>query len=137
MNVVPGRPVPAGRWRALALATTGVVIAAAVFIAAIAFVDSRVNLSFGLLYLFPIILVGTALPRWQMVLGAALCTWLTDRFNPFPFAAAVSLPQDALVFTALAGTGLVAYEIARSRRREIEHIQTIEYEAAARREAEE
>jgi PAS domain S-box-containing protein len=110
---------------------------AGVLIAAIALIDRRINLSFGLLYLFPIILVGTVLPRWSVVLVASLCTWLTDLFNPFPYIAAVSLPQDALVLTALAGTGLVAYEVSRSRRREIEHVQVVEHEAAARREAEE
>jgi two-component system sensor kinase FixL len=110
---------------------------AAVLIAAIAFVDRRVNLSFGLLYLFPIILIGTVLPRWCVLLVAALCTWLTDLFNPFPFAVRVSFPQDVLVFAALAGTGLVAYEMARSRRREIEHGEILEREAGARREAEE
>jgi two-component system sensor kinase FixL len=124
-------------WTVLASSTSSVVVVAVVLIAAIALVDWRVNLSFGLLYLFPIILVGTVLPRWQVVLVASLCTWLTDLFNPFPFAAAVSIPQDTLVFIALAGTGLVAYEMARSQRRETEHLQMVEREAAARREAEE
>jgi PAS domain S-box-containing protein len=135
--MIPGRQAPADRWRVLASSTTRVVIAAAALIAAIAISDRQVNLSFGLLYLFPIMLVGTALPRWQVVLVASLCTWLTDLFNPFPFIAAVSLPQDALVFTALAGTGLVAYEVARGRRRETEYVQRVEHEATARRQAEE
>jgi two-component system sensor kinase FixL len=125
------------RWPVLAPSASLVVAMAGALIVAIALVDRRINLSFGLLYLFPIILVGTVLPRWSVLLVAALCTWLTDIFNPFPFAAAVSLPQDVLVFAALAGTGLVAYEMTRSRRREVEHGQTLEREAAARREAEE
>ena len=79
---------------------------AAILIGAIALIDRRVNLSFGLLYLFPIILIGTVLPRWCVLLVASLCTWLTDLFNPFPFAVGVSLSQDALVFAALAGTGI-------------------------------
>jgi two-component system sensor kinase FixL len=106
-------------------------------IAVIALIDRRVNLSFGLFYVFPIILLGTVLPRWPVVLVALLCTWLTDLFNPFPFVAAVSIPQDALVFAALAGTGIVAYELTRSRRREIEHLQAVEREMAGRRGAEE
>ena len=128
---------PADRWRVLASSTTSVVIAAAVLIAAIALIDRRVNLSFGLFYVFPIMLLGTALPRWQVVLVAALCTWLTDLFNPFPFVAAVSIPQDALVLAALAGTGIVAYELTRSRRREIEHLRAVEREMSGRRGAEE
>jgi two-component system sensor kinase FixL len=118
-------------------ATTRTVLAAGFLIATIAFVDSRVNLSFGLLYLFPIILAGTVLPRWQVVLMALLCTWLTDLFDPFPFIVAASLPQDLLVFTSLAGTGLVAYEVTGSRRRQMEHLKTIQLEVTARREAEE
>jgi two-component system sensor kinase FixL len=118
-------------------ATTRALLAAGLLITLIAFVDSRVNLSFGLLYLFPIILVGAVLPRWQVVLTALLCTWLTDLFDPFPFVVAASLPQDMLVFTSLAGTGLVAYELTRSRRRQMEHLETVQREVAARREAEE
>jgi PAS domain S-box-containing protein len=125
-------------------ATARTLLAAGLLITAIAFVDSRVNLSFGLFYLFPIILVGTVLPRWQVVLTALLCTWLTDLFDPFPFIVAASLPQDLLVFTSLAGMGLVAYEMTGSRRRQMEHLETVQHhletvqrEATARREAEE
>jgi two-component system, LuxR family, sensor kinase FixL len=122
------------RWPAV---RTRTLLAAGLLIIVIAFVDSRVNLSFGLLYLFPIILVGTVLPRWQVVLTAFVCTWLTDLFNPFPFIVAASLPQDMLVFTSLAGTGLVAYEVTRSRLRQTEHLETVQREVTARREAEE
>src|ERR1700681_3845432 len=128
------RPRLSLRWPA---ATARTLLAAGFLIVTIAFVDSRVNLSFGLLYLFPIILVGTVLPRWQVVLTALLCTWLTDLFDPFPFIVAASLPQDLLVFTSLAGTGLVAYEMTGSRRRQMEHLETVQQEVTARREAEE
>jgi two-component system, LuxR family, sensor kinase FixL len=136
MNAARWR-APADRWRPLASSTTSAVIAAGLLIAAIALVDRRVNLSFGLFYVFPIILLGTVLPRWHVVLVASLCTWLTDLFNPFPFVAAISIPQDVLVFAALAGTGIVAYELTRSRRREIEQLRAVEREMAGRRGAEE
>jgi PAS domain S-box-containing protein len=118
-------------------ATARTLVAAGFLIVTIAFVDSRVNLSFGLLYLFPIILVGTVSPRWQVVLTALLCTWLTNLFDPFPFIVAASLPQDLLVFTSLAGTGLVTYEMTERRRRQMDHLETVQREATARREAEE
>jgi two-component system, LuxR family, sensor kinase FixL len=118
-------------------ATALTLLAAGFLIVTIAFVDSRVNLSFGLLYLFPVILVGTVLPRWQVVLTAVLCTWLTDLFDPFPFIVTASLPQDLLVFTALAGTGLVAFEMTRRRRQQMEHLEAVQRESTARREAEE
>jgi two-component system sensor kinase FixL len=124
-------------WTVLASSTTGAVMAAGLVIASIAFIDQRTNLSLGLLYLFPIILVGTALPRRLVLLVAGLCTWLTAVFNRSALSVGASLAQDALVFVALGGTGLVAYELTRRRRQEIEHRRAVEREAAARLEAEE
>jgi len=125
-------------WTVLASASTPhFLIAAGLLFAIIAAIDARTAPSFGLLYLFPIILVGTVLPRWQVVLTALLGTWLTALFNRLPLEPAAAWAQDALVFTALAGTGLVAYELTRSRRREVQHREEIEREAAARREAQE
>jgi PAS domain S-box-containing protein len=120
--------------------STRVVLArAGVLIAIIALVDWRVdlNISFGFLYLFPVLLAGTVLSRWQIVLTALGCTLLSDIFDPFTFTLAAALPQDILVFTSLAGTGLFAYEVTRSRRREAENLRRVESEVSARREAEE
>lgn len=127
------------RWRSVLVssATTRALVPAGLLIAAIAFLDQRTSPSVGLLYLFPIILVGTVLPRWGVVVTALLCTWLTVLFNHFAVAPAAAWGQDTLVLAAMAGTGLVAYELTRSRRREIEHRRAVEREAAARREAEE
>ena len=110
----------------------------AVLVALIALLDWRVdlNISFGFLYLFPILLAAPVLSRWQVLLAAFGCTLLSDFFDPFSFAAA-ALPQDFLVFAALGGTGLFSYEVARSRRREAENLHRVEAEVAARREAEE
>ncbi|MBZ5723364.1 MAG: PAS domain S-box protein [Acidobacteriia bacterium] len=107
--------------------------------AIVALIDWRVdlNISFGFLYLFPILLVGTVLPRWQILGAALVCTLLSDFFDPFPFTLAAALPTDILVFTSLAGTGLFAYEVARRRRLEADNLRRVEKEAAARREAEE
>jgi len=112
---------------------------AALLVAAIALVDSRIEspLSFGFLYLFPILLVATIWPRWAILLTASLCTLLADLFDPYAFTVSTSLPQDILVLTSLAGTGLFAYEVTRSRRRELENLRRVEMESAARREAEE
>ncbi len=116
-----------------------VLLRAALLTAIIAVIDWRVdlNISFGFLYLFPMLLVGTVLPRWQVLAGALLCTLLSDLFDPFPFTLAGSLPGDILVFTSLAGSGLFAYEVTRNRRREAAALQRVEAEVGARREAEE
>ncbi len=111
---------------------------AAALVALIALLDWRVdlNVSFGFLYLFPILLAAPVLSRWQILLSAFVCTLLSDYFDPFPFAL-TALPQDILVFCALSGTGLFSYEIGRSRRREAENFRRVELEVQARREAEE
>ena len=111
---------------------------AALLIAIIALIDWRVDLaiSFAFLYLLPLILVGTVLPRWQIVLTALLCTFLSDFFDPFPFTLATSLPQDILVFAALAGSGLFSCEVTKRSRREAEDRHRVEMEVTARRQAE-
>jgi two-component system, LuxR family, sensor kinase FixL len=105
----------------------------------IAVIDWRVqaNISFGFLYILPMLLVGTVLPLWTVMLTALLCTVLADLFDPFAFTFSVGLPQDILVFTSLAGTGLYSYEVTRNREREKKHLMTVELEADARRIAEE
>jgi two-component system sensor kinase FixL len=112
---------------------------ASLLIVAIAAIDWRVdlNIAFAFLYLLPVLLAGTALSRWQVVLTALLCTFLSDFFNPFPFVFATSLPQDILVFAALAGCGLFSCEVTRRSRREAEDRRRVELEVTARREAEE
>ena len=114
------------------------VLLALALVVIIALVDSRVDapIAFGFLYLFPVLLVGTAWPRWQILVTALVCTLLADLFDPFRFTFSIALPQDILVFTSLAGTGLFAFEVTRSRRRELETLHRVENEAAARREAE-
>src|ERR1035441_9599033 len=93
---------------------------AGLLIVVIAVIDWRVdlNFAFAFLYLLPILLAGTVLLRWQVVLTALLCTFLSDFFDPFRFTVATSLPQDILVFAALAGCGLFAHEVTRRSRRE-------------------
>jgi PAS domain S-box-containing protein len=83
------------------------------------------------------LLVGTVLSRWAIVLTALLCTVLADLFDPFAFTLSVGLPQDILVLTSLAAAGLYSYEVARNREREKHHLMTVELEASARRIAEE
>ncbi len=112
---------------------------AGLLIVVIAVIDWRVdlNIAFAFLYLLPVLLVGTVLSKRLIVLSALLCTVLSDFFDPFPFTLAVSLPQDILVFAALAGCGLFAYEVTRRSRREAEDRRRVESEVTARREAEE
>jgi PAS domain S-box-containing protein len=80
-------------------------------------VDWRVELdvAFGFLYVFPLLLLGTVWPRSGIVAVAGLCTALADLFDPYPFVIPVSLAHDILVFSALTGTGFFAHAVTRSR----------------------
>ena len=117
----------------------GVVICAAILIAIIALVDWRVraNVYFGFLYVFPMLLAGTVLPRWPLAPIAVLCTVLSEVFDPFNFVLNTDLPQDILLFSTLAGMGFYSREVTVNRQRELENLQKIEKEVAARREVEE
>jgi len=112
---------------------------AGVFIATIALVDWRFeeNVSFGFLYLLPMLMVGGSLNLLQMALVAALCTGLTEAFDPFPWAMAVGIPRLLLTFAAFFGAGYYGLAAARNRRLADHHLTEIQREAALRRETEE
>ena len=108
-------------------------------IALIAFIDWRVekDLPLGFLYLFPMLLIGSVLSRWQIVSMAAFCTLLTELFDSFQWHPEAGIPRDILIFAAFAGMGLFVYEIVRSRQITLQHLNQIQDESVARRAAEE
>ena len=108
-------------------------------IAVIAVVDWKnpVNVYFGFLYVFPMLLVGTVLTYLQIALAAIFCTFLAELLDPFAFELPTALPQDILLFTALVGMGLFSREVTTNRERDVKTRERIEIEIAARREAEE
>jgi PAS domain S-box-containing protein len=113
--------------------------AAGVLILLVAALDWRIDapIAFAFLYLAPVLLIGTGGRRWQVLLAAFVCTVLGNVFDPFAFDAAVALPEGALVFAALAGTGLFAYEATNRRRQQAENLAALRAESTARRAAEE
>jgi PAS domain S-box-containing protein len=113
-------------------------IRAGVMVAIVALIDWRVelNVSFGFLYLFPMLIVGYCLPRWQVALVAALCTLLSEWFGPFAWEPIDGIPRDIFMLAAFFGTGLFAHESARNRKLAAQHVQEIEQEVELRREAE-
>lgn len=118
---------------------TEVLIESAIVIAVIALIDWRfdVNISFGFLYLLPMLMVGSRLERWQIAAVAALCTILLEAFDPFPWTATLGIPRVILSFAAFFGAGLYVFESARNRRLTERHMTDIETEIELRREAEE
>lgn len=118
---------------------TAVITRAAVMTAAIAVVDWRVvgNIPLGFLYLFPMLLVGSVLNRWQIATAAGICTVLTELFDAFDWLSPVAIPRDILIFAAFFCMGLFVYEVVRSRQAALHHTLEIERESRARSEAEE
>ena len=119
--------------------TMAVLLRSGAMIALIAFADWRIegNIPLGFLYLFPMLLAGSVLRRWQIAMVAVLCTCLTEAFDSFEWQPGPGIPRDILVFAAFLGMGLFVYEVSRNRRAAHEHTQEIENEIEARRDAEE
>jgi two-component system sensor kinase FixL len=117
---------------------TIVLLRAAITIAVIAVVDWRfdVNISFGFLYLFPMLMVGSCLTPWQIAIVAAICTGLVEAFDSFAWSTSVGIPRLILTFAAFTGAGLFVFESARNRRLASQHLAEVEHEMDLRREAE-
>jgi len=115
-----------------------VLLCAGALIAAVALIDWRfdVDISFGFLYLFPMLMVGGRLTRLETAGVAALCTALSEFFDPFPWTIALGVPRVILTFSAFFGAGLYVFESTRNRRLTGRHVDELEGEAELRREAE-
>jgi len=122
----------------LRLSRTWLLLFAATMILTVALIDWRVdlNVTFGFLYLFPMLIVGSCLPPWQIAVVGAVCTMLAEVFDPFPWEPAAGIPRDIFMLAAYFGTGLFAYESARNRRLTSQHVREVEQEAELRRDAE-
>lgn len=90
-------------------------------ILAIAALDwwTKPYLSLAFLYLFPLLLAAAFLPRWLVVLLALVCAALAEAFSSLgPSFVLVRLTFETL---GLAGCGLFAGELIRSRRRSLQY----------------
>jgi PAS domain S-box-containing protein len=119
--------------------TKSVLLKAGFLIALIAIADWRADkdVTLGFLYLFPMLMVGSVLKRWQIGMVAALCTFLAEIFDSFEWRPSAGIPRDILIFAAFLGMGLFVYEVVRSRQAALRHLNQIESESEARRAAEE
>src|SRR5580704_15782732 len=125
--------------RVLEASRTTILLWAAILITVIAVVDWHFenDVSFGFLYLFPVLMVGGYLTRWQLAGVAALCTGLTEAFDPFPWVMPVGVSRVILTFAAFFGMGFFGFASARSRRLANRHLEEIESEIELRRRTEE
>jgi len=118
---------------------TAILLRAGAMVALIAFADWRIegNIPIGFLYLFPMLLAGSVLNRWQIACSATLCAFLAETFDSYEWLPESGIPRDIMVFSAFFGMGIFVYEVVRSRQVEQSHLKDIERESEARREAEE
>ncbi len=107
--------------------------AAASLIFSIAIADRLLmpEVSIGLLYLLPILIVAASLDRWTLTLTAAICTVLREQFSPHPWDA-MWMSRIVLAFLAYLGVGLFASEAARSRKSAAAHARELEGAIARR-----
>jgi two-component system sensor kinase FixL len=111
----------------------------AILIVAIAFADWRINaeVPVGFLYLLPIVLASPVLNRGQVALLGAACTVLAEAFDSIPWSPISGIPRDLLYLAAFAGMGLFVREVVDGRRAAVTHVDQLEGENQARRDAEE
>jgi PAS domain S-box-containing protein len=116
-----------------------VLLRAGAMIALIAIADWRIegNIPIGFLYLFPMLLAGSVLNRWQIACAASLCAFLAETFDSYQWLPESGIPRDIMVFSAFFGMGIFVYEVVRSRQVALSHLRQIERESEARRDAEE
>jgi two-component system, LuxR family, sensor kinase FixL len=116
-----------------------ILLRAAILIAAIAVLDWRIvgEIPLGLLYLVPMLLVGSVLEPWQIGLVAAVCTVLAEEFDDLQWNLRAGVTRDLLYFVAFLGAGLFIREVNRNRAVVLLHVSEIERQSEARRAAEE
>jgi two-component system sensor kinase FixL len=116
-----------------------VLVQAAALLAAAALLDWLVSdaVPLGWLYLLPMALAATVLPRIPLLLLACLCTAFAEAFDGFPWDWVSGVPRELLYFSAFAGSGLFVHGVVRGRRAAAGHLRVLQEEMAARRDAEE
>ncbi|HVT96603.1 MAG TPA: PAS domain S-box protein, partial [Acidobacteriaceae bacterium] len=112
---------------------------AAILIAATAILDWRTvdEIPLRFLYLLPMLLVGSALKPLEIGGVAALCTFLAEIFDGFLWSPRTGISRDLLYFAAYLAAGLFIREVKRNRSIVQQHLEELQRETEARREAEE
>ncbi len=112
-------------------------IATALMVVVVAALDwwTKPYVSLGFLYLFPIMIAGGFLSRTHIVSFALLCAFLQEEFSNLP--AGDVWPRLIFSSAGFIGTGLFISELLRNRRMVLGHLDEVETQVRARREAEE
>ena len=108
-------------------------------IALIGYADRRLSeaIPLALLYLAPVILMSTALRRWQIPFLGGICAAVVEFANGYPWTLRDGIARDSLYFFAYTAAGLYVSEVLTRRKTEESHLDAMESEIEARRGAEE
>ena len=130
---------PSALTRAARRAPFPILLQAAAILAAVALLDVLVadEVPFAWLYVAPMALAATVLPRIPLLLLAAVCTTLAECFDGYEWNWSAGAPRDALYFTSFAGAGLFVYGVVHARAAAAEHLRVLEEQMHAREDAEE
>jgi two-component system, LuxR family, sensor kinase FixL len=116
-----------------------ILIRAGLLVAIIALLDWLIvgEIPLGFLYLVPMLMVGSVLEPWQIIIAAAACTFLAEKFDDLKWNLRTGISRDVLYFVAFIGAASFVREVNRNRRVVLQHLDEIERQSEARREAEE
>ena len=108
-------------------------------IAIIGYLDRRLSeeIPLALLYLAPVVLMSTALRRWQIPLLGVVCAAVAEFGSGYSWTLNDGIARDALYFFAYTAVGLYVAEVLSHRAAEQMHLEALEAENEARRGAEE
>jgi two-component system sensor kinase FixL len=93
------------------------------------------NVSLGVLYFLPLVLLAVHASRLQLLAACLVCAVLREVFGPFVFNSE-TIPRFVLVLTSYSGVGLFVNQLVRSRRDALAMLDQIRAEAIARRKSE-
>jgi len=113
-------------------------LASMVAIGFVALVDWKIkpHVSLGFLYLFPILVLALFARRWQIVIVATACGVLREVLSPLPWDGDAAARM-AMGLVAFLGAGLFVSELARNRRRAVEHATQLRRQTELREEVQE
>ncbi|MFY9747180.1 MAG: ATP-binding protein [Acidobacteriaceae bacterium] len=116
-----------------------ILLRAAALIVLTALLDWRIvgPIPLRYLYLIPMLLVGSVLEPWQIAATAALCTFLGEYFDGVPWDLRSGISRDLIYLIAFFGAGIFVREVNRNRRVVEQHLEEIQRQSEARRDAEE
>ncbi len=91
----------------------------------------------ALLYIVPIVILSTVLPRWGVIALGLTCTFIAEFADAFPWNVRQGVPRDTLYLLAYSAAGFYVAEFVSRHRAEQRHLAELVNEMEARRGAEE